>query len=136
MSFMTMEGETTVNLRPGALRITLAAIVFWGIAVLGVHLSQSAIGDPTAQFGIRLTVIALCGALLGWLGAAITTDHALLVGMAWAGLAIGTEIFLTSHGMHGWYELLGNPSTTPDWMRAVTVVVWLLAPKLAARGGS
>ncbi len=133
MAFITMEPETMECDRVGTLRVTVGAVVLWGISALGAHLAQQGFGEPLAQFAGRLVVIGFSGYLLGRLGSTITQGRAMAVGLAWAALAIGTEIFLTSHGVHGWYELLGSPLTNPEWMRGLTVIAWLVAPRIAAR---
>lgn len=133
MAFMTMEPEAMEDTRLGTLRVALGAVVLWGIAALGAHLAQQGFHEPIAQFAGRLVVIALCGQLLGRLGTTITEGRSLVIGLAWAALAIGTEMYLTTHGVHGWYELLGSPVTNSEWMRGMTVVAWLVAPRLATR---
>jgi len=132
MSFMTMEPETMNDATLGTLRVTLGAVILWGIAALGAHLANQGFEDPLVQFAGRLVVICLCGHLLGRIGGAITPGVEFAVGLAWAALAIGTELYLTSHGLHGWYELLGSPLTSSEWMRGATVIAWFVAPKLAA----
>lgn len=133
MTFMTMETPSMTVEGTTPLRLAASSAAFWMVAAGGSHLAQHLFIDTFAVFVARLAVIALCGALLGRIGATISTGRALVIGIAWAVIAIGTEIVLTSHGMHGWYELLGNPATDPDWTRGATIVAWLVAPRLAAR---
>jgi len=132
MSFMTMEPGTMGEASDSTLRVALGAMILWGIAAFGAHLANQGFEDPLVQFAGRLVVIGLCGYLLGRLGGPITPGVEFGVGLAWAALAIGTEIFLTVHGMHGWYEFLGSPLTNSEWMRGATVIAWFVAPKLAA----
>ncbi|MBI2213834.1 MAG: hypothetical protein HYU52_09315 [Acidobacteria bacterium] len=118
---------------PGLFWSAICAIGLWVVAALAAHLMQGVFTSSIAQFGGRLIVIALCGALLGRLDPGLTPERALAFGVLWAALAIGTEIYLTSHGVTGFYELLGSPSVDSDWLRGASVITWLLAPKLAAR---
>jgi hypothetical protein len=132
MSLSTMEPGTMNDTSDSTLRVALGAMILWAIAAFGAHLANQGFADPFVQFGGRLLVIALSGHLLGRVGGTITPGVEFAVGLAWAALAIGTEIFLNAHGMQGWYELLGSPLTNAEWMRGATIIAWFVAPKLAA----
>lgn len=56
--------------------------------------------------------------------------HALSVGIAWLVLAIVTELAMSAHLGHNWYDLLGTPDH--PLRRNVFLFVWVFAPALFA----
>jgi hypothetical protein len=56
--------------------------------------------------------------------------HALSVGIAWLVLAIVTEIAVTEHLGHGWYDLIGTPDR--PLLRNAFLFVWVFAPAVFA----
>jgi len=133
MTYSSIEATGIPGQRISAPRFVLGALFCWAIAVLGCHVALLAFGGDAFVFGVRVVAILASGALLGKLSERLDTRAALSVGVAWAALAIGTEIVLTAQSISGWYELLGNPVSSSDWMRGTTVIAWLLAPGMAAR---
>jgi len=132
MTFMTMEAQSTSADTFATPRVGLGAPFAWGVGGLGCHLALMEFDDSLMVFGTRLIVIVAAGALLGRISARLDTNAALLAGVAWATLAIATELGFASEGIKGWFELLGNPAQLSDWMRGATIVAWTLAPSIAA----
>ncbi len=126
----TMVSETTH--RPAHIAKMLALVLlFWGLAALLVIAVQGRFpAPPVACAAIQMvTIVAVALAYMKVAASEATIDHALFVGTAWLVLSIVTELAMAAHTGHGWFEIIGSPTSS---LRNVLMFAWILAPALFA----
>ena len=111
----------------------IAVIGFWIVAallVIGVHLTMhhvSVIGCDVA----KLTAIFVVSFVyMRFVAREATVDHGLIAGTTWLALSIVAELATSTHTGHGWFLLIGSPSSL---MRNVLMFAWIFVPSLFAR---
>jgi hypothetical protein len=116
---------------PATMPVLLAA---WGVAVLLVLAAHQILEPLSAVMCVVAKVFAIVAVAFGYMRFVTrdaTLDHALAVSVIWLALAIVAEITLTMQEHHGWYQLVGSPTSA---MRNLLIFAWAFAPALFARG--
>jgi uncharacterized MnhB-related membrane protein len=108
-------------------------LLFWLIAallVIELHRMLAASSPVTCVVAQTLAILAAAFAYMKFGAADASVDHALFAGTAWLVLAILTELIMTAHDHHAWFEITGSPASA---LRNVLMFAWIAAPALFAR---
>jgi hypothetical protein len=111
-------------------------LLFWGVAVLLViaaHVTLDPISTVACIVAKTVALLAVAFAYMKFAAREATIDHALFVGATWLVLAIVMEIAMTSHAGHGWFELIGPPTSA---LRNLLMFAWILGPAIFAHARS
>ncbi len=108
-------------------------LLFWVIAALIVAVADQRIQplSPLAAAAIKIFAIVAAGFGYVRLSPMRSASHALFVGASWVLLDIAAEMLMTARAGHGWFELLGSPST--PILRTLVLLTWISAAGLFAR---
>ena len=137
MTAMT-DADDESRKRTHTVALTAAMIVlFWGLAaflVFEMNRILGAVAPVSVAFAKVVVIVAAAWVYMRLAGPRATVGHALLVGVVWFALDIGTEIAMTFSSHREWFVLLGSPSSSA--LRVVLLAAWVGAPALFARYSS
>lgn len=108
-------------------------LLFWVLAALVVAIADQRIQplSPLAAAAIKIAAIVAAGFGYARFCPLRAASHALFVGASWVLLDIVAEMLMTARSGHGWFELIGSPST--PILRTLVLLTWISAAGLFAR---
>jgi len=112
----------------------------WTGAALGVYAVEWGAHGPFAGASrgvvalVKIAVIIVAGAIYARTARRVPSGLVLTSGIAWLVFSIAADV-ITGIGSASAYQLLGNPTAVSGILRGVTILAWLSAPALLARGG-
>jgi hypothetical protein len=109
-----------------------------GLAVYAVEFGSRGLFAGAAHEGIafgKIAVIVGAGAIYARTASGAPSGFVLTSGIAWLVFSIAADI-ITGIGSTGAYQLLGDPTAVSGLLRTLTMLAWLSAPALFARGGA
>jgi hypothetical protein len=125
----------TVATRHHYLQATMPVLLAaWGVAALLVVAAHRFLDPLSAPICVIAKVCAIVAVSFGYMRLAarrVTLDHALFAGASWLVLAIVAEVIVTMRQHHGWFQLVGSPTSAT---RNLLMFAWVFGPALFARG--
>ncbi len=124
----------TMTLRRHATTAVAMPLIFWAAAallVIAAHQFLEPISPAASVIVKMLAILAIAFAYMRLSRREVTIDEALFVGIAWAVLAVITEVAASTHLGRGWFVLAGSPAH--DVLRIALLLAWVAAPALFSR---
>ncbi|MEO8382682.1 MAG: hypothetical protein ABI779_23695 [Acidobacteriota bacterium] len=130
---LTHAAGSFAEARHHPLTMTFLVVLFWAAAGVLVVTARVELDSLSTTAGVVTAIVAIAVAASCYMRLCARncgSSHALGVGIVWLGLALVTEITLTTRLGHGWFALLGSPERPV--IRDVLLLTWVFAPAMFA----